>query len=70
MTTSKIDDIIFCGGVHTQQEDSLSDEVDKVPKESENVAVFKGNRLEGKFVSKNVINLSGRNLSSVEISLL
>ena len=42
----------------------------KVPNESENVAMFRGNRLEGKFVSKNVINLSRRNLSSAEISLL
>ena len=32
--------------------------------------MFRGNRLEGKFVSKNVINLSRRNLSSVEIPLL
>ena len=32
--------------------------------------MFRGNRLEGKFVSKNVINLSRRNLSSAEISLL
>ena len=32
--------------------------------------MFRGNRLEGKFVSKNVINLSRRNLSSAEIPLL
>ena len=51
-------------------EDSSSGGVDKVPNESENVAMFRGNRLEGKFVSKNVINLSRRNLSSAEISLL
>ena len=33
-------------------EDSSSGEVGKVPNESENVAKFRGNRLEGKFVSK------------------
>ena len=32
--------------------------------------MFRGNKLEGKFVSKKVINLSRRNLSSAEISLL
>ena len=32
--------------------------------------MFGGNKLEAKFVSKNVINLSRRNLASVEISLL
>ena len=32
--------------------------------------MFRGNRLEGKFISKNVINLSRRNLSSAEIPLL
>ena len=51
-------------------EDSSSDEVEKVPNESENVAMFRGNRLEGKFVSENVIIVSRRNLSSAEISLL
>ena len=34
------------------------------------VAMFRGNIFEGKFVSKNIINLSRRNLSSMEISLL
>ena len=53
-----------------QNKDSSSGEVDKVPNESENVATFRGNRPEGKFVSKSVINLSRRNLSSAEISLL
>ena len=48
----------------------MSSKVDNVLNESENVAMFRGNRLEGKFVSKNVINLSRRNLSSAEISLL
>ena len=51
-------------------ENSLSGKVDKVPNDSENVAMFRGNRLEGKFVSKNVIKISRRNLSSAEISLL
>ena len=35
-----------------------------------NLASQIGIRLEGKFVSKNVINLSRRNLSTTEISLL
>ena len=35
-----------------------------------NRAFYKGLRLEGKFVSKNVFNLSRRNLSPSEISLL
>ena len=52
------------------EENSPSSNVGKVPNESENVAMFRENRLEGKFVSKNVINLSRRNLSSAEVSLL
>ena len=52
--------------IRSSAEDSSSGEVDKVPNESENVAVFRGNRFEGKFVSKNVINLSRRNPSSAE----
>ena len=56
--------------IRSSAEDSSSDEVDKVPNESENVAMFRGNRLEGKLVSRNVINLSRRNLSSAEISVL
>ena len=35
-----------------------------------NIATYKGERLEGKFFSSNVINLSRRNLSEAEISLL
>ena len=35
-----------------------------------NIATYKGERLEGKFVSSSVINLSRRNLSETEISLL
>ena len=35
-----------------------------------NIALQKGVRLEGKFVSKIVINLSKRNLSASEVSLL
>ena len=56
--------------ISSSAENSPSSKVGKVPNESENVAVFRGNKLEGKFVSKNVINLSRRNLSSAEISLL
>ena len=37
---------------------------------SDEVAMFRGNRREDKFVSKNVINLSRSNLPSVEIALL
>ena len=35
-----------------------------------NTATFKGEKLEGKFVSSSAINLSRRNLSKAEISLL
>ena len=56
--------------LRSSAEDSSSGEVEKVPNESENVVMFRGNRLEGKFISENVINLSRRNLSSTEISLL
>ena len=35
-----------------------------------NIATNKGERREGKFISSNVINLSRRNLSEAEISLL
>ena len=56
--------------IRNSAENSSSSKVDNVLNESENVAMFRGNRLEGKFVSKNVINLSRRNLSSAEISLL
>ena len=56
--------------IRNSAENSSSSKVDNVLNESENVAMFRGNRLEGKFVGKNVINLSRRNLSSAEISLL
>ena len=56
--------------IRSSPENSSSGAVDKVRNESKNVAMFKGNRSESKFVSKNVINLSRRNLSSAEISLL
>ena len=42
--------------IRSSAEDSSSREVDKEPNESENVALFRDNRFEGKFVSKNVIN--------------
>ena len=35
-----------------------------------NIVTYKGERLEGKFVSSNLINLSRRNLSEAEIFLL
>ena len=56
--------------IRSSAENSTFGRVGKVPNEIENVATSKGNRLEGKFVSKNVINLSRRNLSSAEVSLL
>ena len=56
--------------IRSSGEDSSSGKADKVPNERENVAIFRDNRLEGKFVIKNVINHTIRNLSSVEISLL
>ena len=45
-------------------------EVGKVSDESENFATLRGNRPEGKFGSKSVINLSRRNLPSAEVFLL
>ena len=45
--------------IRSSAEDSSSDEVEKVPNESENVAMFRGNRLEGNFDSKNVISPEG-----------
>ena len=56
--------------IRSSAENSPSSKVGKVPNESENVAMFRGNRLGGKFASKNVINLCRKNLSSAEISLL
>ena len=56
--------------IRSSAENSSSGKVDKIPNESENVAMFRGNRLEGKFANKNVVNLPRRNLSSAEISLL
>ena len=38
--------------IRSSAEDSSYGEVDKVPNERENVAMFRGNRLEGKFVRK------------------
>ena len=56
--------------IRSSAETSPSSKVGKVPNESENNPMFKGNRFEGKFASKNVINLSRGNLSSAESSLL
>ena len=52
------------------QRTTLSGKVGDVPNKSENDAVFCGSRLGGKFVSKNVVKLPRRNLSSAEISIL
>ena len=56
--------------IRNSAENSSSSKVGKVLNESENVAMFRGNRLDGKFVSKNVMNLSRRNLLLAEISPL
>ena len=56
--------------IRSSAEDSPSSKIGKVPNEIENIATFRGNRLEDKFVSKNVINLSRKNLSSAETSFL
>ena len=55
--------------IRNSAKNSSSSKVGKVPNESENVVMFRGNRLEVEFVSKNVTNLSRRNLSSAEIYL-
>ena len=55
--------------IRNSAEKSSSSKVNKALNESENVAMFRGNRLEGKFISKNIINLSRRNLCSGKISL-
>ena len=56
--------------INSSAEDSQPSEVGNVPDDSKNVPTFRRNRLEGKFSSKNVINLSRKNFSSAEISLL
>lgn len=45
-------------------------EEEKEALKGSNITSHKGVRLKGKFISKNVINLSRRNLSVAEISLL
>ena len=52
------------------EENFSSNKVDKVTNESENGAMFRGSRLDRKFITKNVINFSRRNLLSPEISFL
>ena len=49
--------------IRSTTENSPFSNVGWIPNESENVATFRGNRLEGKFVRKNVINFSKRDLS-------
>ena len=49
--------------IRSTTENSPFSKVGRVPNESEIVATFRGNRLEGKFVRKNVINFSKRDLS-------
>ena len=56
--------------IRSSAENFSSGKVDKVPNESENVAMFRANKLEGKFISNNLMNISRRNLSSAEISFL
>ena len=56
----------MCGELY---EDNIIDS--EVPHEiDDNGAKLKDNRLEGKFVKKNVINLSQRQLTKSEMSLL
>ena len=52
------------------EENFSSNKVDKVTNESENGTMFRGSRLDRKFITKNVINFSRRNLLSPEISFL
>ena len=54
--------------IRSSAENSSYGNVNKTPNKSENVGMFRGNRFEGKFFSKNVINLSRKNISSVEIT--
>ena len=49
---------------------SPSSKVGKVTNESENVAMFRGNRFEGKFINKNVINFSSEISLQRRFSLL
>ena len=49
--------------IRNSAENSSSSKVGKVLNESENVAMFRGNRLEGKFVSKNVIKIALEGIS-------
>ena len=56
--------------IRSSAENSLSSKAGKVSNENDNVATFRGNWIESKFVSENFINFSRRNLSSAEISLL
>ena len=56
--------------IRSSAKNSPSSKFGKVPNENEDVAMFRGNRVEGKFSSKNVINPTRRNLFLAEISLL
>ena len=46
------------------------DKVDGVPNETDNIATFSEIRLEGAFVSKNVLNVPRGNHSSAGVSLI
>ena len=56
--------------IRSSAENSLSSKAGKVSNENDNVATFRGNWIESKFVSENFVNFSRKNLSSPEISLL
>ena len=59
-----------CDFVSGELSEDNSNDCEVVQETDDNRAKLKDNRLEGKFVSKNVINLSQRQLTKSEISLL
>ena len=59
-----------CNFVSGELSEDNSSDSEVVQETDDNRAKLKDNRLEGKFVSKNIINLSQRKLTKPEISLL
>ena len=59
-----------CDFVSGELSEDNSNDSEVVQETDDNRAKLKDNRLEGKFFSKNVINLSQRQLTKSEISLL
>ena len=58
----------FVNNIQNNAENKIRCSAENSPYGSQNIAMFRGNRFEGKFFSKNVINLSRKNISSVEIT--